>query len=234
MYRWAQCVSTSHCTVWALFHHANTRGSGPNGSRLQALVRLKTVCHPRVMSRSLPHLTLTTSTSSLSTSPIIPSSSPTLPDLLTHDPHLHCEDSRRSGGTTKFPSPTGYELSSAGSWSWTSRSITRKNYGRWLSVSNHWRYELITDNWCKIAVLYPITYTLRLWFSRKRCRLGPRRWTITDNAGFTAKETWRNGNTDERSKCTTNSSWSLKTRELDVKFVSRAESFGETWCNVFI
>ena len=35
-------------------------------------------CHPRVMSRSLPHLTLTTSTSSLSlTSPIFPIISPT-------------------------------------------------------------------------------------------------------------------------------------------------------------
>ena len=43
-----------------------------------------------------------------------------------------------------------------------------------------------------------------------------------------------NGNTDERSKCTTNSSWPLKTRELDVKIVTRAESFRETWCCVFV
>ena len=28
---------------------------------------------------------------------------------MTHDPFVPCEDSRRRGGTTKFPSPTGYE-----------------------------------------------------------------------------------------------------------------------------
>ena len=42
------------------FHHANTRGS-----RLHIFVSPNS-CHPRVMSRPLTHLTLTTSTSSLS------------------------------------------------------------------------------------------------------------------------------------------------------------------------
>ena len=59
------------------------------GSSLRICVP-KTFCHPRVMSRSLPHLTLTTSTSSLSrTSPILQSSSSTRPSLLSHDPCIH-------------------------------------------------------------------------------------------------------------------------------------------------
>ena len=46
---------------------------------------LKSSCHQRVMSHSLPHLTLTTSTSSLSpTSPIFQSSSPSRPSPLAH------------------------------------------------------------------------------------------------------------------------------------------------------
>ena len=44
------------------FHHANTRGSS---SRIAHLCP-QNKCHPHVMSRPLPHLTLTTSTSSLS------------------------------------------------------------------------------------------------------------------------------------------------------------------------
>ena len=61
------------------------------------------------MSRSLPHLTLTTSTSSLSpTSPIFQSSSSTHPSLLSHDPYT-LRDSRQSGGSTQIPSLTGYE-----------------------------------------------------------------------------------------------------------------------------
>ena len=70
-----------------IFHHANTRGS-----RLQAFVCFETFCHPRVRSRSLPQLTLTISTSSLSlslTSPISQSSSPTHSSLLTHDSYIH-------------------------------------------------------------------------------------------------------------------------------------------------
>ena len=93
-----------HITLHSLttFHHANTRGS-----RLEALVCLKICCHPSVMSRSLPHSTLTTSPSSLSsTSPILQSSFPTHPSVLTHDPYLHCDDSRRSCGFSDLPSPT--------------------------------------------------------------------------------------------------------------------------------
>ena len=62
------------------------------------------------MSRSLPHLTLTTSTSSLSpTSPILQSSSSEHPSLLSHDPHIHCDDSRRGCGSSDLQSRKSYE-----------------------------------------------------------------------------------------------------------------------------
>ena len=100
MYRCAVC---QHITLHSLitFHHANMRGSS---SRICVP---KTFCHPRVMSRSLPHLTLTTSTSSLSpTSPILQSCSSTHPSLLSHDPYIHCDDSRRSCGSSDLQSTT--------------------------------------------------------------------------------------------------------------------------------
>ena len=62
------------------------------------------------MSHSLPHLTLTTSTGSLSlTSPIFPTISPTHTSALVHDPYLPCEVPRHSGGSTHIPSLTGSE-----------------------------------------------------------------------------------------------------------------------------
>ena len=96
-----------HITLHSLltFHHADMRGS-----RLRNCVPKTVVCRPRVMSRSLPHLTLTTSTSSFSpTSPILQSSSSTHPSLLSHDPYFHCDDSRRSCGSSDLQSSTGYE-----------------------------------------------------------------------------------------------------------------------------
>ena len=96
MYRCAQCVSTSHCTVQSLFI---TRTCVAQSSSVRICVP-KTFCHPRVMSRSLPHLTVTTSTSSLSpTSPILQSSSSTHPSLLSHGPYKHC-------GSSDLQSPT--------------------------------------------------------------------------------------------------------------------------------
>ena len=62
------------------------------------------------MSRSLPHLTLTTSTSSLSpTSPIFPTISPTHTRPLARDPYLPCDVPRQSGGSAQIPSLTGFE-----------------------------------------------------------------------------------------------------------------------------
>ena len=70
----------------------------------------KAFCHPRVMSRSLPHLTLTASTSSLSpTSPILQSSSFTHPSLLSLGPCIHYDELRRSCGSSDLQSPTGCE-----------------------------------------------------------------------------------------------------------------------------
>ena len=101
MYRCAQCVRT-HA---AQNDHFSSRGLA--WFKIASLGVPKTFCHPRAMSRSLPHLTLTTSTSSLShTSPILQSLSPTHSSLLTHDPCIHCDDSRRSDGSSDLPSPT--------------------------------------------------------------------------------------------------------------------------------
>ena len=67
-------------------------------------------CHPRVMSRSLPHLTLTTSTSSLPfTSPIFPTTSPTHTRPSVHDEYFPCDGPRQGGRSTQIPSLTGYE-----------------------------------------------------------------------------------------------------------------------------
>ena len=65
-------------------------------------------CHPRVMSHSLPHLTLTTSTSSLSlspissTSPIFPTVSPSQTSPMTPNPWKPCDVPRHSGGSTQI------------------------------------------------------------------------------------------------------------------------------------
>ena len=65
------------------------------------------ICHPRVMFRSLLHLTLITSKFSLTYLPV--SLSPSQSSPLVHDPYKPCDDLRRSGGSTEVPSPTGYE-----------------------------------------------------------------------------------------------------------------------------
>ena len=83
----AHSVSAHTLKSMITFHHANTRGSRAHSSGLHALVSQNN-CHPRVMSRSLPHLKLTTSTSSLSPiSPIFQSFSPSHPIPLAHDPY---------------------------------------------------------------------------------------------------------------------------------------------------
>ena len=89
--------------------HAWLKAQELEGSGLHVFVSWND-CHPRVMSHTLPHLTLTTSTSSLSpTSPIFPTISPTHTRPSVHDPHLPCEIPRQSGGSTQIPSLTSYE-----------------------------------------------------------------------------------------------------------------------------
>ena len=63
-------------------------------------VRPQNNCHPRVMSHSLPHLTLTTSTSSLS---------PAHTRSMVLDPYFPCDVPRQSGGSTQIASLTGCE-----------------------------------------------------------------------------------------------------------------------------
>ena len=64
------------------------------------------------MSHSLPYLTLTTSTSSLSpNSSIFPTISPTYTTPLAHDPYLPCEVPRQSSGSTQIPSLTQIDIS---------------------------------------------------------------------------------------------------------------------------
>ena len=100
----AHSVSQHILNRMITLHHANTRGS-----RLHIFVSQNSF-HPRVMSRSLPHLIMTTSTSSLSpTSQIFPTFSPTQPSPLAHDPYLFSEDPGQSGGSTQIPCLTGYE-----------------------------------------------------------------------------------------------------------------------------
>ena len=65
-------------------------------------------CQPLVMSHSLPHRTLTTSTSSLSpiasSSPIFPTVSPAHTGSMALRPKFTCDVPRQSGGSTQIPS----------------------------------------------------------------------------------------------------------------------------------
>ena len=149
----------------------------------------KTFCHRGVMSRSLPRLTLTTSTSSLSpTSPILQSFSSTHPSLLSHDPYifLHFYIASIHGGVA-VPRisnlPHGFE---------PKRIELDRNLG--VEHQDQIRDRLMGDNYqspitevmhefgkngCQVVVLQPVTDTLSLRFSREHCCLGRRRRIIT-------------------------------------------------------
>ena len=90
------------------FHHANTRGSRKRIAHLCVKKQLSSTCHV-----SFLHLTLTTSTSSLSpfssTSPIFPTVSPSQTSTVNLNPSLPCDGPRQSGGSTKIPFLTDYE-----------------------------------------------------------------------------------------------------------------------------
>ena len=168
------------------FHHANTRDP-----RKHIFVSQNS-CHRRVMSRSLPHLTLTTSTRSLSpTSTIFPTFSPSHPSPLAHDPCLHCGDPRQSDGSTQIPSLTNYESKGIEHEVLEPRRIeldmTDPNQTQESIMRSffYWRYGWIWKNWCG-DVLRPVTDAFRLWLSGKHCGLGSGRWRITKNAGSIA------------------------------------------------
>ena len=185
MCRCAQCVSTytaqydisSREHAWLKSAQLRIARSGVS----------KTVCHPRVMSRSLPHKTLTTSTSSLSpASSVFQPFSPSQSFPLVLDPYIPCDDSWRSGGSTENPSPTGHEPKVIQSNDLEPGRIELERnlgsdlhqtqeriYGRWLSKSCHWRYARIWTSWCRDA-LHPIKKIHSDYW-----RLGSWRWRIT-------------------------------------------------------
>ena len=136
------------------------------------------------MSRSLPHLTLITSTSSLST---ILSTSLTFPTVsLLHtspvilDPHVPCEVPRQSGGSRQIPSLTGYEPKSVENKAFDTEAIEpedleprRIELDRNLGTDPHQSQERFMGNsitedihefgksWCR-DVLLPVTDAFRL------------------------------------------------------------------------
>ena len=214
----------------------------------------KTFCHPRVMSRSLPHLTLTTSTSSLSlTSPILQSSSSTHPSLLSHDPWIHSDDSRRSCGSSDLPQVTSpKESSSTGNLEVEHQDHTRDrimgddyhspieiwmNLEKWVlsrcPTTSHWYTQLTIQQKALLTRTSKTNNYVKCWLHRCIFR-SEKETLIFFRKHRVSGKPWFNGCSEERSKCTTDTSWSPKTRELDVKFISRAQSFRETWCNVFI
>ena len=141
------------------------------------------------------------------------------------------------GGSTEIPSHTCCEpkmsLEEAWQESWD-RSLSKagKNSGRSLSNYVQSRIhsekdsaESITDSDFEdgesrkmlSSPLHVHGRAEKLWFSSKT---------------HSFRETGSRSNTEVKGKCTTYSSWSLKMRELEVKFISRASSVCETGCSV--
>ena len=97
MYRCAQCVTHTEQNDHISSHEHASRVAQDCTSFVS-----QNSCHPRVMFRSMPHLTLTTSASSLSpTSPVFPRISPSHPRTSVHDEYSPCEDPRQSGRRKK-------------------------------------------------------------------------------------------------------------------------------------
>ena len=96
------------------FHHANTLKS----CKAQDCTSVchQNNCRPRVMSHSLPHLTLTTSTSSLSpissTSHICPTVSPSHTSPMILNPYILCDVPRQSARSTQIPKRSSLNTSS--------------------------------------------------------------------------------------------------------------------------
>ena len=218
MCRCAQCVST----YTAQYDHISSREHAWLKSAQLRIARsgvLKTVCHPRVMSRSLPRLTLTTSTSSLS-----PASSVFPPFSPSQSCPIQIYPATIHGGVAdplKIPSPTGHEPKVIQSNDLEpGRTELDRNLGsdlhqtleriyeRWLSKSCHWRYGRIWTSWCRDA-LHPIKDTLRLLktrilkmenyenagFTTVYTRARRKYWFFSKTHGF--GETRSRGNTEE-------------------------------------
>ena len=199
-----------------------------------------------------PHSTLNTSTSSLSpTSLVLQSSSSPNPDLLSTYPNIHCEDPRHDGTSTEYSSSTVHEPKRI-----ELNRILVKPQNQIIDDQ-----EDVEEIGLKKVVLQPIS--LRFGSKHcDASRLEPRRRAIAWDAGFTTLftgTTWNEGqagayhsererlmvhssrnpevsgklDAEWRSKCTTNTSLSLKTRKLDDKFFSRSRSFKKNLMQCF-
>ena len=105
-----------------IFLHATCAAQGSDRSKALTAHALQMVC----LKHSIIHASclvpcstwLTTSTSSLSpTFPVLQSSSPTHSSLLSHEPHVHCDDSRRSYGSWNCTNTLCFEEVSKYPWS---------------------------------------------------------------------------------------------------------------------
>ena len=163
----------------------------------------KTFCHPRVMSHSMPHLTLTRSTISLSlTSPFFPRSLQHAQDLWytmnIYPAMFHCRvaDQHKSH-LLQVMSPN--RLSSKTSR--PKRSILKTSIPEELrlegilgqirikSKKDLWEtsssnFGWIWKSWWR-HLLPPVKDAFRLRLSGEHCRLGSWRWRTAKNAGFT-------------------------------------------------
>ena len=162
------------------FHHAKTRASRAQRLRITRIGVLKRFRLPRVMSRSLPHLTLTTSTSSLSpissTSPIFPTVSPLHTSPMILDPCIPCDVPRQSGGSAQIPSLTGDEPKSVENKAFDTEAIEPEDleprrieldrnlgtdpYHRQERFMRNRGYGRIWKSWCR-DVLFPVTDAFR-------------------------------------------------------------------------
>ena len=201
----------------------------------------KNNCHPRVMSHSLPHLALTTSTSSLSpissTSPLYPTVSPSHTRPMALDPYLPCDVPRQSGGSTQISSLTGYEGKSVEIKVIETEVIEpedleprRIELDRNLGTDPYQSEEGFMRNfwksWCR-NVLLPGTNAFRLWLSGEHCRLGSSRWKTANHLECQLHR----GNLMH---CYMSEEQVQIVLKLHVKVVSGTECTGQTCCNVFM
>ena len=100
---YSSSAQSAHVHIHSPREHARLKGH--QGSS-RSLWCAEITCHPSVMSHPLQHLSLSTSTRSLSlTSPIFQSFSPSQSHSLVQDPYT-CADPRQSGGSAEIPPPT--------------------------------------------------------------------------------------------------------------------------------
>ena len=121
---------------------------------------------------------------------------------------------------------------------WAQENRAQQDYGQPIK-SNFWRPGWYWGNWCETAPtrISKTSNYVRCWLHH--CTYGNER-NIKDKHEviiLNEKAWWSIllgilKCTEARSKCTTNTSLTLKTRNFDDKFFSRSRSFRESWCSV--